>query len=37
MSLYDISENIGESHHYKKLYFENFGESQRKMVSAGLV
>jgi len=29
----DISENFGESCHCKNLNFENFGESQLKMVS----
>ena len=37
MSPEDIFENFGESHHCKKLKFENFGESQLKMVSAGLM
>jgi hypothetical protein len=37
MSLEDISENFGESHHFKNLIFENFGESQMKMMSSGLV
>jgi len=33
----DISEYFGESHHCKNLKFDNFGESQLKMVSSGLV
>ena len=37
MSLEDISENIGESHHCKNLKFETFAEAQLKMASAGLV
>jgi hypothetical protein len=37
MSPEDISENFGDSHYYKNLKFENFDESQLKMVSPGLV
>jgi len=37
MSPEDISENLGESHHCINLKFENFGESQLKMVSPGLI
>jgi hypothetical protein len=37
MSPEDISENFGESHHCKNLKFENFDESQPKMVSPGLI
>jgi len=37
MSQEDIAENFGESHHYKNLIFENFGESQLKMVIPGVV
>ena len=37
MSPEDISENFGESHQCKNLKFENFGESQLKMVSRGLI
>ena len=33
MSPEDISENFDESHNCKNLKYENFGESQVKMVS----
>ena len=37
MSPEDIILNFVESHHCKNLKFENFGESQLKMVSPGLI
>jgi hypothetical protein len=37
MSPEDISEHFGESHHFKNLKFENFGQSQLKMMSPGLI
>jgi len=37
MSPEDISENFSESHFCNNLKFENFGESQLKMVSPGLI
>jgi len=33
----DVSEKFGESHNCKSQKFENFGESQLKMVSPGLL
>ena len=33
----DVSENFGVSHHRKNLKFENFGESQLKLASPGLI
>jgi len=33
----DISENFSEFHHRKNLKFENFGESQLKLVGSGLI
>jgi len=37
MSPEDISEHFGESHHCQNLKFENFGKSQQKMESSGLI
>jgi len=37
VSLEDIFENFGESHHCKNKKCENFGEFQLKMVSPELV
>ena len=37
MSPEDISENFGESKYCKNLKFENFGKTQLKMVSPGLI
>jgi len=37
MSREDISENFGESHHYKNLNIESFGESKLKIVNSGLI
>jgi hypothetical protein len=37
MSQEDIYENFGVSHHCKNLNFKNFGKSQLKMMSPGLV
>ena len=37
MSTEDISENFSEFHHSKNIKFYNFGESEMKIVSPGLI